>query len=60
MDWTFWIAGIVIIVLVVVTQVFFHESRWSRRPREDEPFDDDGRPDDGRPGRGDDPDGGSR
>ncbi|WP_353814586.1 hypothetical protein [Agromyces sp. SYSU T00266] len=36
MDWTFWVAGIVIVGLVVVTQVFLHESRWSRRPREEE------------------------
>ncbi|GAA1060533.1 hypothetical protein [Agromyces bracchium] len=39
MDWTFWVAGIVIVGLVIVTQVFFHESRWSRRPREEEPID---------------------
>ncbi|WP_438853653.1 hypothetical protein [Agromyces sp. M3QZ16-3] len=39
MDWTFWVAGVVIVGLVIVTQVFLHESRWSRRPREEEPFD---------------------
>ncbi|GAA1058277.1 hypothetical protein GCM10017608_06790 [Agromyces luteolus] len=37
MDWTFWVAGVVIVGLVIVTQVFLHESRWSRRPREEEP-----------------------
>ena len=36
MDWTFWVGGIVIVVLVIVTQVFLHESRWSRRRRPDE------------------------
>ncbi|MGR2752595.1 hypothetical protein [Agromyces arachidis] len=49
MDWTFWVGAVVIVALVVVTQVFLHESRWSRRPREDEPEHDD-------PGAGD-PDG---
>ncbi|MRX43516.1 hypothetical protein [Agromyces kandeliae] len=39
MDWTFWVAGIVIVGLVIVTQVFFHESRWSRRPRDEEQVD---------------------
>ncbi|WP_353826346.1 hypothetical protein [Agromyces sp. SYSU T0242] len=37
MDWTFWVGAIVIAVLVLVTQVFLHESRWSRRQRDDEP-----------------------
>ncbi|MEI5583690.1 MULTISPECIES: hypothetical protein [unclassified Agromyces] len=36
MDWTFWVGGIVIVVLVVVTQVLLHESRWSQRRRPDE------------------------
>ncbi|MFE5670657.1 hypothetical protein ACFQ58_03510 [Agromyces sp. NPDC056523] len=37
MDWTFWVGGAVIVVALIVTQVFLHESRWSRRPRpEDE------------------------
>ncbi len=39
MDWTFWVAGIVIVGLVIVTQVFLHESRWSRRPRDEESID---------------------
>lgn len=43
MDWTFWLAGGVIVVLVIVTQVFLHESRWSRRPRDEEPIDGDDR-----------------
>ena len=33
MDWTFWVGGAVIVVALIVTQVFLHESRWSRRPR---------------------------
>jgi hypothetical protein len=33
MDLTFWVGGIVIVALVIVTQVFLHESRWSQRPR---------------------------
>lgn len=37
MDWTFWVGGIVIVGLLVVTQVFLHESRWTRRPRPEEP-----------------------
>ncbi|MGR0218420.1 hypothetical protein [Agromyces sp. ZXT2-6] len=37
MDWTFWVGGIAIVVLVIVTQVFLHESRWSQRPRPAEP-----------------------
>lgn len=38
MDWTFWVGGIVIVGLLIVTQVFLHENRWSRRPRpEQEP-----------------------
>lgn len=37
MDWTFWVGGIVIVGLLVVTQVFLHESRWTRRPRSEEP-----------------------
>lgn len=37
MDWTFWVGGVVIVGLLVVTQVFLHESRWTRRPRPEEP-----------------------
>lgn len=37
MDWTFWVGGIVIVGLLVVTQVFLHERRWTRRPRPEEP-----------------------
>ena len=33
MDWTFWVGGAVIVAALIVTQVFLHESRWSRRPR---------------------------
>ncbi|MCK8609715.1 hypothetical protein [Agromyces sp. C10] len=42
MDWTFWVGGAVIVVLVIVTQVFLHESRWSQRWRPEEPDDADG------------------
>ncbi|GAA2034189.1 hypothetical protein GCM10009819_17930 [Agromyces tropicus] len=45
MDWTFWVGAIVIAVLVIVTQVFLHESRWSRREPEDEPRDEEPRDD---------------
>ena len=37
MDWTFWVGGVVIAGLLIATQVFLHESRWSRRPRPDDP-----------------------
>lgn len=37
MDWTFWVAAVVIVGLLIATQVFLHESRWSRRPRPEEP-----------------------
>ena len=37
MDWTFWVGAVVIVVLLIATQVFLHESRWSRRPRPEEP-----------------------
>ncbi|UIP59852.1 hypothetical protein [Agromyces marinus] len=33
MDWTFWVGGAVILILVIASQVFLHESRWSRRRR---------------------------
>jgi hypothetical protein len=39
MDWTFWVGGAVIVAALIVTQVFLHESRWSRRPRPEEPED---------------------
>lgn len=37
MDWTFWVGGVVILGLFIVTRVFLHESRWSQRPRPEEP-----------------------
>jgi hypothetical protein len=36
MDWTFWLAGAVIVGLVIASQVFLHESRWSRRRRDED------------------------
>ncbi|HEU4756300.1 MAG TPA: hypothetical protein VFS72_06530 [Agromyces sp.] len=33
MDWTFWVGAVVIVGLLIATQVFLHESRWSRRHR---------------------------
>lgn len=37
MDWTFWVGGVVILGLFIVTRVFLHERRWSQRPRPEEP-----------------------
>lgn len=51
MDWTFWVGAVVIVGLLIATQVFLHESRWSRRPRPEDPE----AP--GRPGELDRPDG---
>ena len=58
MDWTFWVGGAVIVAALIVTQVFLHESRWSRRPRAEEPHDPAARegsdePDDAERGEGD-------
>ena len=44
MDWTFWVGGAVIVAALIVTQVFLHESRWSRRPRAGDEHDADAMP----------------
>lgn len=55
MDWTFWVGAVVIVGLLIVTQVFLHENRWSRRPRPEEP-EPDGQPGPAPDGRLDGPD----
>ena len=55
MDWTFWVGAVVIVALLVVTQVFLHENRWSRRPRPEEP-EIDGMPESAEPRAVDGPD----
>ena len=61
MDWTFWVGAVVIVGLLILTQVFLHENRWSRRPRAEEPEPDeqperlDGPDDSGSTGATDDP-----
>ena len=37
MDWTFWVGAVVIVGLLIASRVFLNESRWSRRPRPEEP-----------------------
>lgn len=59
MDWTFWVGAVVIVGLLIATQVFLHENRWSRRPRPQEPDEGPDGPDRSEPD-GDDDDPGTR